>query len=422
MITPLLGSDANSTVSGTNYGNFFGGGGGGTWFTNENNYKVVMAVAGTLANFYVKFTNAPGVGTSKTITVRKNGSDTACAVTIADAATTGSDTSNSVAFSVGDTLSLKIADSGSPGNPGDMTYMASYTSTTANESPWFTCASGLPSDDSTKYTGAIAGVSLSTNTEAETMVMPTDGVIDKLYLQTASAPGATETTVVTLVKNGSDTALTATVANAATTANDTTNTVSVSAGDKVYLKVVDSSGSASGNCAIGMRWVPTITNEAVVGTASATNPSNAALRYVNAGGALSAFPTTEGDVQQYYPAGTLKKLRLDFTTAPGAGKSRAVMTRNGAANTALTATVADANTTASDTSNTVSVALLDLVNFTTTPSGTPAAPNGFRVSMVFVEPSVGPAGVKTLNGVSLASVKTVNGIATASVKSINGIA
>lgn len=40
----------------------------------------------------------------------------------------------------------------------------------------------------------------------------------------------------------------------------------------------------------------------------------------------------------------------------------------------------------------------------------------------FAPASAGPAGVKTLNGITLANVKTVNGIATGSVKSINGIA
>ncbi len=72
----------------------------------------------SIGGMYVVMSGAPGAGKSWTLTLRKNASDTTVAVTVADAATTGSiSVSPEVAIGAGDTWSIKVTSSGSPGAP-----------------------------------------------------------------------------------------------------------------------------------------------------------------------------------------------------------------------------------------------------------------------------------------------------------------
>ena len=73
----------------------------------ENVVDQVMAIAGTLANFYVRLDGSPGGATSYTLTVRKNGTDTTLTCVISGSAIACSDTTNSVSFSAGDLISVK---------------------------------------------------------------------------------------------------------------------------------------------------------------------------------------------------------------------------------------------------------------------------------------------------------------------------
>jgi len=82
-------------------------------------------------------------------------------------------------------------------------------------------------------------------------VMPVAGTLKNLYIRNGSTQSATGNIVFTVRKNGADTSMTVTYSNAdgaATTKSDTTNTVSVVAGDLICIKAVNSApSSASGN-------------------------------------------------------------------------------------------------------------------------------------------------------------------------------
>jgi hypothetical protein len=83
------------------------------------------------------------------------------------------------------------------------------------------------------------------------IVIPVSGTLKNLYIRNGTAQSATGNIVFTVRKNGVDTAMTVTYANAdgaATTKSDTTNTVSVVAGDLICIKAVNAApSSASGN-------------------------------------------------------------------------------------------------------------------------------------------------------------------------------
>ncbi len=71
---------------------------------------------GTAERLIVSLTTAPGVGHSATITVRKNGANTALTCTVAGTDTSCSDVSDAVTFADGDLLSVLYTESGAAGS------------------------------------------------------------------------------------------------------------------------------------------------------------------------------------------------------------------------------------------------------------------------------------------------------------------
>jgi hypothetical protein len=82
----------------------------------EAQVQAVCPRSGTLKNLYVRVSNAPGAGASRTITVRINGVNTTLTATVAGAATSNNNTANSVSISAGDYFSLIQTDAGGAAN------------------------------------------------------------------------------------------------------------------------------------------------------------------------------------------------------------------------------------------------------------------------------------------------------------------
>jgi hypothetical protein len=86
----------------------------------EANVQDVVAAAGTVKNFYFVIDTTPAAARSWTLTVRKNGANTAVTCTISNPNTSCSDLTHSVAFVAGDFISVAItasapAPGGTPG-------------------------------------------------------------------------------------------------------------------------------------------------------------------------------------------------------------------------------------------------------------------------------------------------------------------
>ena len=86
--------------------------GGGTPSTTEADSAVKSPAAATISNFQVTVSAAPGTGNTFVFTWRKSGSDQALTCTIADTATTCTDTTNSFSAAQGNLLSVKIVSTG----------------------------------------------------------------------------------------------------------------------------------------------------------------------------------------------------------------------------------------------------------------------------------------------------------------------
>jgi hypothetical protein len=77
----------------------------------EANVSVPLP-SGTASKLLVNLTAAPGAAGSATISIRKNGGNTALTCTVSGSATTCTDTTNSVTFSDGDLLSIHYTEAG----------------------------------------------------------------------------------------------------------------------------------------------------------------------------------------------------------------------------------------------------------------------------------------------------------------------
>lgn len=91
-----------------------------------------------------------------------------------------------------------------------------------------------------------------------------------------------------------------------------------------------------------------------------------------------------GNLQTWPMAGTLKNFYMSLGTAPAAGKSWVCTVRKNNADTALTCTIADANTQCSDTSNSVTVAVGDEMDVRCVASGSPTGTTAIAFSAVFI--------------------------------------
>ena len=105
--------------------------------------------------------------------------------------------------------------------------------------------------NSTGYWAITGSLSSSATENFRNVIMPVAGTLKNLYVRNGTTQSSTGTMVFTVRKNGADNAMTVTFSNAdgaATTKSDTTNTVSVVAGDLICIKGINNApGSASGN-------------------------------------------------------------------------------------------------------------------------------------------------------------------------------
>ncbi len=82
--------------------------------TVSTEIRVPMPLAGTISNFYVSISAAPGTGNSYTFNVLNNGVATGITCTIAGSATSGNDTSNTELYAAGENISVEVIPSSEP--------------------------------------------------------------------------------------------------------------------------------------------------------------------------------------------------------------------------------------------------------------------------------------------------------------------
>ncbi len=329
--------------------------------------------AGTVTKMTV-WSAAPGAGKSWAFALYKNGSASAMTVTLGEAETTDSVTTD-ITFVAGDTLALEINPDGTP--PSQAVYWClEYTPTTANHS--YHSGGGISLTTSGTYYLAPKGTMLSPGNYVH-LVFPVAGTIHGLRIHLTVPPGAPESRTFTLWKSGNSTSSLCTIAGAAqTTDSDDANEVSIAAGDYVEVRATL---TGDPNTAIA-----TVALDFESATANAFP-----LFHVNGTGDLSASQAHYMEVDNQNPSDTTEAAHLlklsvgltlttvytKLTNTPdnGAGtQSYEFMVREDSADTspALSCTIAETATTGNG-STSVSIEAGHTLGIECTPAGTPTA-------------------------------------------------
>lgn len=339
--------------------------------TGSGSGQSVMSCAGTLKNLYISHDTAAGTGNSRTWTVYKNGADTGLTVTIADPATSGNDTVNTVSVVAGDTVSLHQTANTTTTGTGTIRATLMF-SAAANTSAVFANTNNNLSNSVTSYLplqGQGNDTTAGGNVEG---VIPTGGTIRNAYGVLGGTPGSGKSYTFTLVVNGVDSALTFSVSGTGTTGNDTANSVSVSAGDRVYWKIVPSGTPSARAPTIGAEFDPTTNGESIHTYGTANVNVNTAARYMTLASSTRSYSSSESSTQAISQACTWKNLYVYQQTAlAGSQQYLYQFSDNGSAGSP-SVTITNSSQSGNDTSNTATSTVGETVAMKITPTSTPA--------------------------------------------------
>lgn len=219
----------------------------------------------------------------------------------------------------------------------------------------------------TVYRDAFVGASATTNSStllanANVFNFPTAGVVSKFTVILDTAPGVGCSRTFTLYLNGSSTSVSVTISGTDKVGVDLSNTLSVSAGDSIQIYASYSGAVAATYIKHSAIFTPDTDYEYIFGGFTS---ANAALnRYLYFGGVNNAGSATESDTNIVMPcAGTIKKLFIRTSTAPGGTDTLSVTARKNGVSQTLVATITGTETYAQDTSNSFTVAAGDNLTF-----------------------------------------------------------
>lgn len=343
--------------------------------SSEAPRQQVIPTAGTLGNCAFKLTTAPGSGKSWLVGLRVNGA-TVLSTTISDTAVDGS-ISGTVNVSAGDLVNWIITPSGTPA-AASLAAFCQFEGTDSTESIIIGCGQGTFSTTANRFSPINGfGGSLATTDGFGRQIMPTAGTLKKLYVRLDIDPGTNpDAYSFTLHKNAADQTLTTTITADSTTGNDTTNSVSIAAGDTVSIKVAPlNTPSATPYMKWGMVFVPTVLGEtAIPGDMAGNNLDVSVTEYIALNNVTVASTTTEANWQVLVPPCDIKKLYVLLSGSPGSGGDAYTFTvRDDGADTAVVVSITNAATSGNDVTNTHSVTDISLVNLKLTPSVSPTA-------------------------------------------------
>lgn len=366
----LGGSDADINTGAVRYGGINASG----WSTAENSQSGLVSTGGVFKNFQVKLGTAPGSGKSWVFTVRKNGVDTALSVSIADTATTSAIDTSEVTFAAGDIIGITSTPTGTPTATGSEKHSIEFIPTTAGQTVLISSTSATNLANG-QYT-AIQSPKSPDATEFDAQILfPTAGVLKNFYVLLSTAPGAGTSRAFTVRKNASTTGeISVTIADTATTGNNTATELTVAAGDSVAILDTDTGAVAASVARFGLTFIPTTAGEFITCATTDDNLNNAATEYQYLTCADSTLSATEADFECLsVSATTVKKIYVKLQADPGTNPDAYTfnLRQNGGA-TALGVTIT-ADATTGNASADVAVSAGDVLNYEIIPVNTPSA-------------------------------------------------
>ncbi len=373
-------TNSNPSTSATNY--LAVDGKMGAWSATENQVSQVIPHSLTISNLRLDCVTAPGAGKSYTYTVQKNGADTALTVQISGTSPlTQTDSTHSVAFAAGDTISLKSVPAGSsPTSPGGLSVTMMQSSASGQAILFGLGSSQISASTFMSPTG---GSSNSSETAVYAPV-PTDGTVSNLWVKTDVDPGGSATWTVTMRRNAASispaisaiiTAGQSADANGHITSSDTTNTRAYTAGEQIAIRAAAANSPAASRISGGYTFNPTNAGKCCAFFSSTATTTTGATRYASLHSGVTAYNAAEavGVAQTVLQACTLETIFL-LTSASVAPGTYAVTARaNSTTDSALSATISA--TSANLTGQSVIVSAGDKYDLEIIPASSPTARN-----------------------------------------------
>jgi len=205
-----------------------------------------------------------------------------------------------------------------------------------------------------------------------------DGAFNNLAIELLSAPGAGNSLAFTLVKNGSDTALTVTISDSSTTGTSSSS-VSVVAGDLLYWRVTPTSLPTVSNVRASVEFNGTTANESGYASLIDINTTQTWRGSVFMAGQWNTSNVGVGAFEVVGAAGNITELSYVLSTAPGSTDSyEFVMYKNGtkqdgAGGTTDTRTTITGSATTGSWTGSLAVSPGDLVILEAIPTGGPVS-------------------------------------------------
>lgn len=195
----------------------------------------------------------------------------------------------------------------------------------------------------------ISGNGISATATDVYIVMPFAGTFKNLYLAASGVAGAAKSYTVTLQKIGTgNTTLTAQVTGAVSaTANDTTHTVSFSAGEIYVLEVVPAGTPTARFIGVGIEIDPTTDGHFLVATTGAGTMSTSATNYTWGGGGSGTWNATESNRYSLAQAMTVKSIYAYLPVGTIVSGSYALTFMNNTSASGLTCTITSQSCNAS---------------------------------------------------------------------------
>lgn len=334
----------------------------GGWAAGEG-IAVASPCAGAWRKFRVNLTVAPGIGRSRTVTLRKNYVDTALTVTISDNSTTGVVEGN-VTAAQGDLFSLVTSPSGSPA-AAVVSWCADFQGAVDGQA--ISVATSGIGASSIIYIPILGNQTGGASAPANETLCSVTGTISNLTISLSAAVASSRT--FTLRKNGVNTSVVVSLGAGATGGSDNVNSVSVAPGDRLVI-VCGGAAQAIPGVYIGLVVTADTDGYALV-SCGTPNPSSAsATNFLPLCGSTGGWSATESPVQHVINACTLKRLDVQCS-APGAGNSKTFSLKVNGVATALQVVISDAATTGNAVADVV-VADGDLLSFESIPFSSPS--------------------------------------------------
>lgn len=285
------GVDDVPSVTVAQYQTIGGNGEVANWTSNENEVRFVVPADGTIKGFSGNATSASGTGKSMSIVVRKNGTDTALALSFADS-TQQASSSEEVAVYDGDIITLKSSPTNSP-NSSKYSGSIEFEPTTATQTIMMGSSGSTQLNNTTKYYSPFSqGNGTTTYTDVQNVITEKGGgvfgTIKKIRVALVNAPGGSNSRTFTLFKNSVATGLTVTAAAGAVTVSAEYD-VEVSDGDTVTLQAVANGSPVATEAAWGFVIEPANENEYLLcGYSRTTLPTSGSTydyNFINGGNA-----------------------------------------------------------------------------------------------------------------------------------------